>query len=196
MRTAILFIIFIVILGVIILILQSRINTKPQEFIGSLETPLKQNELVSNSLPQNSINSSFPSIRASDSSSLSSSDSELLLEESDPQIADILLGDNADENGFITESNRMENINGIKNNIYVTVKVNYAEVGSLVWVEMFFDEGTSKAGPIEGKVEKEGNIMKPFVFKGEGDYWPAGKYIVNVQLSTGDKKSIEFNVMK
>jgi len=198
-RTIFLLIVFIVLVGVLLFIIKSRIVTEPQDSVEDLEIPIRQVSLLTaTSIPTVTVTPSpTPIILFNLFSPLqSSSSSPILVSESDPKIADIVLSDSADENGFVPEKYRVEVPDGGTGKIYATVKIDNAYVGLVVSAELIYDEGKNKAGPIENKVEKEGNIMKAFMFKSIGGFWTDGTYTINIRLSTGDKKSITFKVVR
>lgn len=103
----------------------------------------------------------------------------------------LLVSDSADADGYVTDSKATLSKSADK--IYATVQIVSPDGTGKVDATLVEPDGT-KVGPVTAVITKAGNIMKAYAFARAGNKWPTGNYTLNVNLSSGATKTINFSV--
>ena len=104
----------------------------------------------------------------------------------------IVVSDQADSDGYVEKGKGA--VDKLSAKIYVTAQVNAPKAGGKIEATLTELSNGQKFGPTVDNIEKAGNILKAFAFTKVTNAWDAGGYEATIQLSSGDTKTIKFEV--
>lgn len=105
-------------------------------------------------------------------------------------IQDIYVNDVANPDGYTSEGKAVLSKNAKK--IFATIQITTPQDGITVYATLTYLPTNAKIGPSSGEITRPGNILKAFSFTRDNNLWPVGQYQIDVNLSSGAKKSVRF----
>lgn len=104
----------------------------------------------------------------------------------------IVISDEADPDGYVTKGK--PTVNKLAAKIYATVQIKAPKAGGKVEATVTQMSNGAKIGPSVDDITKTGNLLKAFAFTRVTNAWAEGDYTVTVKLSSGDTKTMKFQV--
>jgi hypothetical protein len=117
---------------------------------------------------------------------------EMKADSSGSTVKAILVSDNADEDGYVSKGK--DSVDKLSPKIYVTAQVAAPKAGGKIEASITQLSNGQKFGPSQDDISKEGNILKAFAFTKVTSAWSAGEYEATIKLSSGDTKTLKFEV--
>jgi hypothetical protein len=104
----------------------------------------------------------------------------------------ILVSDVADEDGYVGKDK--DTVDKLSAKIYVTAQIAAPKAGGKIEASITQLSNGQKFGPSQDDISKAGNILKAFAFTKVTNAWSAGEYEATIKLSSGDTKTLKFEI--
>jgi hypothetical protein len=107
-------------------------------------------------------------------------------------IRNIMVSETADADGYVTKGKTT--VPALASKVYVTVQINTPKAGGKIEATVIETASGQKYGPSQDDISQAGNLLKAFSFTRVSNAWTVGQYQILVKLSSGDTKSIAFEI--
>jgi hypothetical protein len=117
---------------------------------------------------------------------------EMQADSSGSTVKAIMVSDVADGDGYVDKGKN--SVDKLSAKIYVTTQITVPKAGGKVEASITQLSNGQKFGPSQDDISKAGNILKAFAFTKVTNAWSAGEYEATIKLSSGDTKTLKFEV--